>query len=488
MPSGARDGRINVRSKSAADYAQQLVAFRADFGNVVTDLKRNAGRNAAIRSLLPSAYQVSATCDTILNRLDGLDSLRPIESSHRALDQQYRKVAHRIRSLNTLSDECGTLVSQCDSACGRMALQLGFQPQFDRYAIDTQLLSAATHMVALEDDLELLEINRGQCRKLQHDCRLMRQQLLAARIEINDMPYEACVERFKRFMSRWNALSVALYELHSPFVSRRLDRIGECADAAYQLLWLDSPTSLADVAGIAHRLHYDLEKISKSLTFFSMSSLSNRQQDQLVAALRDLNRMALDLEKIAENPNAGRELSPLFTRFDQTWLDIQRTLAEVTSIPRGLIAETERGCQQLRELLGVHNDYATPFRFSDLVSVGASLEGTTEYLHRVLNELERFMTPPSYRSSVSRVSASFYRHTREVHELLSRTERLNDPKHLDKLQDEAEHLLEDWNNLVAQLEQMEPHGVPGQRANQVRQLQQQIVPMLGQIAAALVQR
>lgn len=489
-PRGASLGRqqINVRSKAAAEYAERLISFRSNYDGVVQDLKRGASRNAAIRELLPSAYQVSATCDSLIDRLDGLNSLHTIEKTHRLLDQRYRKVAYRIRALDGLSDSCGALVKQCDSTCGLMANQLGFQPQFDRAAIDTELISAATHMQCLGDDLDLIELDRGRCRKFQHDCRLMRQQLLAARRELSELPYEACVERFSQFMGRWNQLSVSLYQLNNPFVARRLDRISECADRSYGLLWMDSPTSLGDAGGIAHRLRYDLQQISKSLTFFSMSNLTPRQQDQLVGSLRDLNAMAAEMENVADGPNAGRVLPPLFTRFDQTWFECQDTLSQVISIRHGLIAETERGCQQLRELLGIHRDYATPLRFAELVSTAAALEGTTEYLHKTLNELERFMQPSSYRSAVSRSSASFYRHTREVHEQLSRTERLNDPKHLAKLQEEAEHLLTDWNQLAGDLDNMEAHGVTGSRAAQVRQLQGQIVPMLGQIAAALVQR
>lgn len=481
-----RPRQINVRSRAVADYAQRLVTFSGDYDRLLAELRRTSANNAHVRALLPKALEVSATCDSILGRLNGLDSLATIEASHRSLDRRYRHVSFRVRSINGLDNRFVPLVRQCDQSCSLMCDHLQIQPQFDRGALRDIMITATTYMQALIDDLELATMERGRCRTLQHDCRLLRQQLIAASREIDSMRYDECVTRFTDFVLRWNRFSDQVYRLNDPFLSRRLDRVSECGDQTYALLWMPPPMSVSEVSGIASRLTHNLDALSKSMTFFALARMDANRQATLLASMRDLTRLAADLERLSESRASQRDLLRSAEAFDRRWCEVQPLLSELPSIRPGLLSETERGCQQLREVFGFQADYATPNRLTDLVNVAAALEGTSEALRQTLNSYGRYLRPSEYRKAVTDSANSFYRHSRELHELLSRSHRLGDRGHLAKIREEAEHLLSDWNQLAADLNEVESRGLTGTRALKVRRLQQELVPQVGQIGAALV--
>ena len=477
--------QINVRSREVADYARQLGGFANDYGRLVQELRVAAPRNPAIRAALPSVYQVSATCDGIFDRIEGATSLAVIEDAHRLLDSRYRQVAFRLRSIDGLSDSCNSLVRKCDTTCTTMLGQLGFQPQFDRRALQDVMIAASAYIQALVDDLELTELERGRCRQLTHDARLFQQRLVTAGREVQDMSYEECVARFNDFATRWRAYSERVYALDNPFLSRKLDRVSECGDQVYGLLWMPAPHSMEEVAGIAHRIAFNLNAISQSLSFFALVKLSPQEQARMLSSMRDLSRLANKLEtRSASSVGAGqRELRDLFADFDRTWCSIQPQLGEIPAVRTGLIAETERGCRQLRDIFGISGDYIAAVPLAELVGAAAALEGASEVLERTINEFDQFLKPSSYRRAVVDAGRSFQRHSREVHELLSRTERLNDPDHLEELREETEQLLADWRDLDTNLKQVQLRGLSASRAAKLRRAQQQVVPLLGEIAA-----
>jgi len=53
---------------------------------------------------------------------------------------------------------------------------------------------------------------------------------------------------------------------------------------------------------------------------------------------------------------------------------------------------------------------------------------------------------------------------------------------------EAEHMLDGWQQLTQDLSHAESHGLSAGRVENLRRAQQEMVPMVAQIAAALVER
>lgn len=489
-PATPRPGgrQINVRSQAAADYASQLIQFDSDYDRLLRELRQASAGSTAIRSVLPAAYEVSASSDQILGRLNGLSDLSVIESAHRRMESRYRDVSYRVGAIDGLSRSCRDLIERCDRTCSAMRGPWGQRVAFDRAGVAELLITAATYMQALSDDLELMTMDRSRCRSMQHQCRLLRQRLLSAQREIPTMSYDSCVSRFSDFIQSWEQFSSQVYAIGDPYLSRRLDRIGQCKDQTYELLRIPPPTSGVGIADIARRLNDDMEQISKSLTFFALAQLPREQQTQVVNTMNEISRLASQLERLAADQSSRRGMTSTFLMLDQAWCGIRPILSEVRSLRPGLIAETERGCQRLRQIFGVGADGAADVHFSQLVSVAAAMEGTSEELRRTLNGYQRYLNPSSYRRSVIDSMNGFHRHSRDVHELLSRTERLGDRGHLSKLAEEAEALLSDWNSLSAKLNELESRGLTGSRAVKVRRLQQELVYPVGQVAAALVGR
>ena len=475
---------INVRSREAADYAGQLVRFSQDYHQLIDELRGLAHSNASVSALLPDAYEVDATCDVLVSRLDGLSSLATMRSSHQILDQRYRNVSFQMRSISGLNRRCRDLISSCDRSSSQMCRMMGLEPQMDRLALRDLMITAATYMQALIDDLEVVG-DRGQHRSLQHDCRLLRQRLVAASRGVGDMSYEECVTRFSDFVNDWDGFADRVYAIHNPYLSRRLDRISQCGDQTYGLLWMPPPTSMKQLGSITHRLHYDLQEVAKSLTFFSMSSLRPAEQNQLTTAMRELIDRAKNLEDRSIQGAGIAELRKRFLDLDQTWCAVHPTLARIPSLHAGRLASAEQSFRQLREGLNVAADAATPVPLTELVSVAAALEGTSEHLKKALDEYDRYLQPSSYRNQVTDAARDFHRHSREVHELLSRTERLGDRRHLEKLREECGHLLQDWERLSRATRELSQRGLSGHRVAKIRALEQTLIPLVGQIGAAL---
>ena len=123
------------------------------------------------------------------------------------------------------------------------------------------MIQAATYMQVLLDDMELVSIPPGQARQLSHDCRLLRQRLLGEADHVDEASYEDVVTRFSDFVRRWSEFSQTVYSLDHPQLNCRLDRIAQCGDQTYALLWMPPAASSTQVPVIAHRLMRGFESV-----------------------------------------------------------------------------------------------------------------------------------------------------------------------------------------------------------------------------------
>ncbi|TWU05065.1 hypothetical protein [Stieleria varia] len=484
---GPELGSINVRSEKAAQYAQNLVAFNQSYSQLVAELRSAATRNAELRTLMPQVYEVSASGRTLLRQCDGLSVLSPIIPSHQEWDSRWRNISFQLRRVGGLSDSCNDAIRTCDQLCTAMSRQLNIQPQFDRIALRDQMTTAAAHMQTLMDDLELSSIPRDQCHRLEHDCRLLRQQLLADAQRIDRYGYNECVSKFSDFASRWRAFGAQAYALGDAHIARRLDRISECGEATYELLWIPPPSSVTEIGPIATRLKQKLDLVTEKMTLRALTSLPPGDQVRVLESVRQLTQQSVRFTNLATSSRPQRaELQSAFRSLDETWCAGQPLFVRIPTVNLGHVAEINRSCEQLREALNLRADYASPVRLADLVHSAAALEGTAEVLRDHVLRNQRYFQPNEFRAGITENVQSFYRHAKEVHELLSRGDRMNDRRHMAELQEETGHLLEDWNQLAPQLSQIQNHGLSGPRATQIQQTGQEAVPPIAQLAAALL--
>ncbi|QDT10377.1 hypothetical protein [Planctomycetes bacterium K23_9] len=477
---------INVRSREASQYAQRLVAFNRNMDPLISQLRSAARKHPEVRSLLPQAYQIAADSRALLQRCNGISSLSPIINPYAELDARWRQVSFALRSINGISPEVLSSVQQCDETCAAMCKQLQIQPQFDRHALHDQMVIASTYMQSIVDDLEIAGIDPGAARKLTHDCRLLRQRILRAADHVEDASYDEMAASFSDFVQHWGAFAQQIYGLGNPHLDRRLARISECGDQTYAILWMSPPAAFRDVAEIAHRIDTSIERLSQQITLLSIAALPSGDQSRVLNATRDLYQQAVALEKAANAKADVGQLQSLFASLDNTWLSVQSDYPKIRTVNRGLLGDIERACGELRVALGVAGSESSSISASQLIQAAAALEGTSEFINSELRKYSRDLTPSSFRNSVTSAAREFYTHARELHEEISKPGRLSDPRYLSRLQREAEHLLEGWDQLSKDMDHIEEHGLSRSKAFQLRRTQRDITPFVAQIAAALL--
>ncbi len=473
---------INVRSREAAEFAQNLVSFNTSINPLVQELRAGATRNPSIRAILPEAYQIEADSRALLQRCDGLSSLDAVVQPYSELDGRWRKLSFRLRALDGLSSQCTTGIRSGDQLVGKMSRQLNVQPQFDRHELHDLMIIAATHMQSLLDDLELARISQQDASRLRHDCRLLRQRLLGEADRVDETTYEDVVTRFTDFASGWSAFSEQVYALNDPHLQRRLDRIRECGDQTYALLWMPPPYNAATLTASAHRLEDSCAQILDQLTIRSMVTLSPQDQVRILESSRRMFQQGRQFEEATTQGASRSDLQGRFASIDKDWGYLRSKYQQMQSINRATLASIDQECDHIRGALGMTTATAPAIRYEELVQVAAALEGSSEYLDADIHRYERYLKPDSFRQSMVDASYEFHHHAKQLHADLSARADMG------SLQREAEHMLDGWQQLTKDLSHAESHGLSARRVENLRRAQQEMVPMVAQIAAALVER
>lgn len=473
---------INVRSREAAEFAQHLVNFNGAIAPMLHDLRRGASGNAEIRGLLPEAYQVASDTRALIQGCDGLSSLDRVTPAYSELDARWRQLSFRLRSLEGLSDQCTTSIRSCDQLVGKMSRQLQIQPQFDRHQLHDLMVVATTYMQTLMDDLELVRIPHQDVDRLMHDCRLLRQHLLAEADRVGETSYEEVVTRFTDFVSRWGTFSEKVYAINDPHLQRRLDRIRECGDQTYGLLWMPPPYNASTLTASAQRLRSSCAEILDQLTIRSMVSLRPQEQTRLLEASYRMHQASQELSEATARGASRSQLRDQFARIDEDWSYLRPTFQGISSLNRATLASIDHECQHMRGALGSSPSGAAPVLHDELIQAAAALEGSSEYLVADLQRYERYLQPASYRKSITEATQEFHHHAKQLHAELSRRADLK------TLQREAEHMLDGWEQLSKDLSHIDGHGLSERRAQSLQRAHQELVPLVAKIAAALVQR
>ena len=485
VPSRPRSGSINVRSQEAAAFAKQLVGFNTQIGPLVADLKASAARNTAIRGVLPEVYRVSAQCQAVIQACDGLSSLQTIVRPYGELDASWRQVSFSLRGINGLSKASTQAIARCDDYCGLMGKQLNIEPQFDRHALNDVIIEAGAYMLALEDDLHIAIGNDPVCQTLTHDLRLLRQRLLREADYVQKMSYDEIAGHFQDYGTRWREFASRVYAYNNPHLHRRLDRISDCGEQTYQLLRIQPPAAQLDLSGAIHRIEHGLEQILGQLSLRAMIRLQPKDQIQLLETCRLLNSQATELKRLGDRKAPAEQIRDQFIKLERGWNSVQRSFQQIPSLNRGTIDEVNHACEEIRVAVGT--GHSSQVSVARLLQAAAALEGSSEYLRGEIRKIERSLRPSSFRDSTRDSVDDFYRHSKELHNMLDRPSRLSDQKYLQRLQGEAEHLLQGFDQLSRNLQTIESHGASASQALRLRRLQREVMPHIAQIAAALLQ-
>ena len=123
-----------------------------------------------------------------------------------------------------------------------------------------------------------------------------------------------------------------------------------------------------------------------------------------------------------------------------------------------------------------------------MLQAAAALEGASEYLDADLQRYARYLQPDSYRKSLLDGSRELHHHAKQLHALLSQPAAGHSSQSMRKLQREAEQMLDGWEILSRELAHLHRHGLSSSRAERITRSQQELVPLVAQIAATLLER
>ncbi|GAA5504659.1 hypothetical protein [Novipirellula caenicola] len=474
--------RINVRSREAADFAQELVDFYVTVDRLVIDLREHSVRTPNLRPLLPQAYRIAADARTLIQSCDNLASLQPIALPYSELDSQWRQLSFNLRSLDQLDSECSASIRRADQLVASMERRLGIGPQFDRSQLRDLMIVASTCMETLIDDLQLAAISRQEAETLTHDCRLLQQKLLSQARSVAEGSYEDVVSRFTEFVGQWSPLGRRVAAINDRHLNRRLDRIRDVANQTYALLWIPPPTSAVDVRAASVRLESNISNILERLTLRSMVALNPSEQIRVMESSRRLYEQCRQFETATARNASIRDLATTFKKIDSDWNSLRESYLRMGTLPNSAIVEIDSVCEQLRQALNVSPSSGSPVDLAGLIQAAASLEGHAEYLDADVQRFSRYITSQSRRSQLVDGSKDFYIHAKRLHSQL--TARAD----FAELQREASHLMDGWQQLSNEINQLQRNGVPSRSAEMMQRAHREMVPFVAQLGAALLER
>ncbi len=408
----------------------------------------------------------------------------PIISPYSELDARWRQLSFRLRALDQLSSQCTSGIRSGDQLVSEMSRQLRVQPQFDRHELHDLMIIAATHMQSLLDDLELARISQQDASRLRHDCRLLRQRLLGEADRVDETTYEDVVTRFTNFASGWSAFSEQVYALNDPHLQRRLDRIRECGDQTYAVLWIPPPYNAATLTASAHRLEESCAQILDQLDH-PIDGVTESARSGTYLGIEPANvpaRVANSSEATTQGASRN-DLQARFASIDKDWSYLRSKYQQMRSINRATLASIDQECD------------SHPWRTGNDDRGGDHRSATKNWFKsprawrvrrstwtRTFIVTSDTLKPDSFRKSIVEASMN------SITTPNSSTAELSARADMSSLQREAEHMLDGWQQLTKDLSHAESHGLSAGRAENLRRAQQEIVPMVAQIAAALVER
>ncbi|TWU51814.1 hypothetical protein [Rubripirellula reticaptiva] len=472
---------INVRSREAADFVEKLVSFSRSLDPMVGELRSAATNNPSVRTLIPEAYRVSADTRALIARCDGLASLDAISAPYAEVDARWRQLSFGLRSQDGLSSQCTGAVRSCDQLVSSMCRMLNLQPQFDRHGLHDLMIIVATHMDTLVDDLAIARVSPVVSERIGHDIRLIRGQLMKEADRIDTVTYEEVMTSFTEFVSRWSPIGESIYAINDPHLARRLDRIRECGDQTYALLWMPPPQNTKSLVASAHRLEHSLGELLDQLTIRSMVNLELREQSAVMEGSRRMFRQARELEEAAAAGTRREPLAAALIPIDKDWVVLRGIYTKIQRLDPALLAGIDHELGTLREALGVSSGSAY-FDPASLMRAAAALEGSSEYFLADTRRYQRYLQPASFGQSFVAAADEVYRHAKQLHAMLAGR------ADVAALQPEADHLLDGWQALSQNVAQLEQRGLSSSRAGNLQRAHAEMAPAVAEITAALLGR
>ena len=474
--------RIPPGDAGAAEaFRRSLSEFDSECARLVQRLRTEAGSNPAIRNVLPEAYRISADTRALVQNSGAVRQMSAFQAPYAKIDEGWRQLSFQLRNVRGLSGQTRSSIRACDDLLSRMSRQLQVTPQFDRHQLHDLMIVATTYMQCLMDDLQLARISNDEIRRLTHECRLLRQSLLQEAGHVHELTYDQIISRFTEFIASWRRFSGKVYALRDRHLERRLDRIRECGDQTYALLWMPAPYDSDSLLVSASRLESACGELMEQMTMRAMMTLSGSQRNTVQ---EQINRMATDSRQLRQAVSRGQrreEMQRLFVSIDRDWSSLSPLLRRMSSVNYATLSTIDHECGHLRDALDVPGNGGQSIRYEGLTEVAASLEASAAYLDADVKRYARYVGPATYQQNLLNASEAFYRDAKELHQLASQR------RELQSLQRVATSLLTEWQKLSTSLSTIQRQGLPATRAANLQRDGREIASMVAKVSAALSQ-
>ncbi|MEM9644655.1 MAG: hypothetical protein AAF989_06660, partial [Planctomycetota bacterium] len=329
----------------------------------------------------------------------------------------------------------------------------------------------------------LVETVQQQIATLSHDCRLLRQLLLKEALHVQSISYDEAVTKFTDFVARYGEFASGLATLDDAHVQSRLDRIGQCGEETYALLWMTPPVPAIDAGYLASHLTKSVDQLLAQLSFGSMIELSRDQQMRVLESGHSLSAACEHFKQEADSGASRSQLIDSFSGVNVAWQPLRATLIQLATIRRSALDAVDRDITQIHAALGIRGVADPQASLENLLALAADLEGSSEYLEADIKRYERYLEPSSYRRSISRAADRFHDESRQLHAQID-----NGARDLASLQRTTDEMLTAWEQLSRDLSVIEQRGLSSIRTRRLQQAHQELLPTVARIAAALSSR
>jgi len=409
-------------------------------GKLYTALDADYRRNPQLRSLLTDLSRLRTLTGRLSQNLNTSTDLKLIVEDFRETDADWRVFSHRMSQVRGLSAATTQSLQRID----RLDLEIGklFQvaPTLDRRALLQQLSSLENSLYNLADELQR-DIN-APAQLITSSRKLQQQVARISSMVVDDYTYERIVSEYNRFDQAWLQLMPQLSAVRNSFVERNIQRISAANYSIHELLWMDTPTSRAQLKQTADALIQDVDEFYKRTSLLLLLNFKNASQTLNIAT--DFYGTVQNFSDLLERDEADAQLVESFRYIEDYGAVFLQTFRQMKS-QAGIVVlqEIEDGITALRRELKLGS--STPQNDAGLKAVAAALEDLADQLDLDIRQwlnTER----PTWRNDALAASTALVKRCQRLHRLVDSKARTSE------LIREVDALFVEWRNLYAFLE------------------------------------
>ena len=288
--------------------------------NLITVLQAESYSTPSYRQPLAEAMHVKAAVDGLYQHSAPLRNIDRMADAYGPIDQQWRSLAHRLKTARGVSRKVVAVVEDINSHTVEMESLLGLQPQLNRtelVRLSTTLTTEFEHL--LEDISYDLRGARNQVRLLQQGQQLLT-QMRQATAWIDRGDYDSLVRAWQQGQAGWRPYAAELRRSGSSRINRGVMKIEQAGRQITEALWLPIPIDKDYLTHLVTTMQADVNRVLSSVSMKEMMACPKP-----VLLLRAANEIEASCASFATSIQNSESLDDLiwdFRVFDVAWQEM----------------------------------------------------------------------------------------------------------------------------------------------------------------------